>query len=76
MAGSGKLLRMWPFKAVDKESRVTALGNHNLKNRDMIPKHHKTWTNLRIGKNIFKALLGEFQSDKIIIDEGTGIALP
>ena len=52
------------------------LGKHNFKNGDTIPKHHKTWTNVRIGKNIFKALLGEFQSDKIITDEGTGIALP
>ena len=74
MAGSGKLQRMWPFKAGGKDSRVTATGN-NSKKGDTIPKHPENLDKFKGRKSIFKALLGEFQSDKIIIGEGTGTIL-
>ena len=75
MAGSGKPQRMWPLKAGGKDSRVTATGNYNSKKGDTIPKHPQNLDKFKGRKSIFKALLGEFQSDKIIIGEGTGTIL-
>lgn len=71
---------MWPFKAVFKESSAIATENYNLKNGDTITSAQKIWTNLKIeGRKPTKkckAYLGEFQNNKIIRGEGTGIALP